>query len=225
MSTKKRPPPPIPPIPRALQNKDQRPPKLRKKKPERPHATAALRETACVSFICGLRSLEDIQQDPAFSGVRLKTLQNWAAAGDWHARRADTLRRMQGQAEAALGAQIHQQLKAEYDALVDLRNLLLEKITGLEPRSLEGGVDVLLKLFRRTDEIRTVLAGVVQDAVKGGAPSTGMDAPDAPSVKLSSEEVLAAYRTILQRRREQVRSEHANYLRAGEDDDSTESLS
>ena len=176
-----------------------------------------LAETLYVTAVPGV-SLPDVAKCPEFNGLfSSKMLGHWAAKGKWTDKRKAFLERLQGTAQAAAADTL---VKAQLDALRELEDLdkavndvlfIRNAITGelkaaLEAKSLEGMLNVKLKVLDALDERRKAIsASIVPNAIPADE-SSGLH-PNLRPKNMTEEEGLAVAKLLMRMRREKIEAE------------------
>lgn len=147
-------------------------------------------------------SIEDLQKDPRFSSVAVRTLERWSKIDQWVERRMNFIEEWKTEARKRLAGQLAQARLDELQTLDEIALSGLQKIREdtVAPKSYEGLMRATVEALKYKDELRQRIGEtVIEEAAKDAA---GL--PKEMPKDMSEEAAAAAARAALIARRQRV---------------------
>jgi hypothetical protein len=147
-------------------------------------------------------SIEELQKDPRFSVVTLRTMERWSQLDKWVEKRVNFIEEWKSEARKRLAGQLAQARLDELDTLHEIVFSGMQKIREdlVAPKSYEGLMRATVEALKYKDELRQRIGEtVIEDAAKDAA---GL--PKELPKDMSEEAAAAAARAALIARRQPV---------------------
>lgn len=163
-----------------------------------------LRHTAALHYVTSLDgiSIRELHKRPPFDQVSETSLERWCAEDEWVRRRQKYMERIRADIEAHIAEKMVETRVEQLKRIDSEVTTLFAQLDSVKPKSKEGLVTAMVRLIELGNNIRESLAKEVVPEHLGGVQQETI--PLTPN--LDHEDVRAATKAILHRRREAIRA-------------------